>query len=117
MNKEEPRARRGRRGKKTAQSKARRGAQGFVAGAGALLEGGGVVGVAAGGGVGLGLGAVEGVLSEVVVVGVEPLLANSSQAPTASRATTSRTGTRLQLPSSPRGMRSQSVFGAGSWGR
>src|SRR5262245_53363541 len=61
---------------------------GLVAGAGAVLEGG-VVGVVAGGCDGAGLGALLGVFSDVVVVGgAVALLAKSSQAPTARRATT-----------------------------
>jgi hypothetical protein len=93
----------------------------LVAGAGtlegALLEGG-VAGVVAGGdGLGLGVADGEGTCSDVVVVGVVALLAKSSQAPTANRATTIRTGTRLQLPSSPTGRRSQSVLGGRSRGR
>ena len=89
------------------------GPQGLVAGAGAVLEGG-VVGVVAGGceGCGLGallcegcgLGALLGVFSEVVVVGDVALLAKSSQAPTARRATTIRMGSTLQLASSVRGI-------------
>jgi hypothetical protein len=78
----------------------------LVAGAGALLAGalseGGVAGVVAGGeGLVLGVTDGDGVRSDVAVVVVVVVLAKSSQAPTASRATTIRTGTRLQLPSSP----------------
>jgi hypothetical protein len=67
---------------------------------------GGVVGVVAGGGAGRGLGVVAGVVSEVVVVGEVPLLAKSSQPPTARRATTIRMGSTLQLASSVLGRRS-----------
>jgi hypothetical protein len=72
-----------------------------VASEGALVEGGVAGAVAGGDGVGLGVTDGDGVRSDVAVVGVVALLANSSQAPTASRATTIRTGTRLQLSSSP----------------
>src|SRR5215813_1417637 len=96
---------------------------GLVAGAGALFDGG-VVGVGAGvadGGAALGgaaPGALDGAFCEVVVVvvGVPPP-ANSSQAPIARMATTSRIGSTLQLPSSLRLMSSQPVRGGRSRGR
>jgi len=95
---------------------------GLVAGAGALFDGG-VVGVGAGvavGGAALGgaaPGAPDGAFCEVVVVVGVPPPANSSQAPIARMATTSRIGSTLQLPSSLRLMSSQPVRGGRSRGR